>query len=338
MPTRPAPGWSTPIFADEEMTLARYRHGPDASFDRAAGWLYEGMAKAFDDNAARLAIVGDNPMLLVRRGPGQGRARQQGELDRLQAGAGEDHRLRHQLEHRRLSQRLLGQAGVSRTTARMSRWRSSPTRSLPRRASMSTIRSPPGETHNAALRQRTDWLNGERFHALHYTGPGTDLTVGLADGHEWKGGASTGKERHHLQPEHPDRGSLHHAACAARRGLCRQHQAAVPPGHADRRHPGAVRGGQDRRGEGQRGRGGAAKGARHRRRRAPARRGGAGAAFLADLARAGCCSTTRCSTRTPPATSRSASAIRTASSTAPSSRPSRSPRRAATRALSTSTG
>ncbi len=46
------------------------------------------------------------------------------------------------------------------------------------------------EAHNAALRTRTEWLNGERFDALHFTGPGTDLTVGLADGHEWQGGAS----------------------------------------------------------------------------------------------------------------------------------------------------
>ena len=37
----------TPFFSDEEITLARYRFGQDASFDRAAGWLYEGMAKAF---------------------------------------------------------------------------------------------------------------------------------------------------------------------------------------------------------------------------------------------------------------------------------------------------
>src|SRR6478609_8660530 len=57
-------GIVTPILSDEEMTLARYRHGHDNSFDRAANWLYEGMAKAFSDNTARLAIVGDNPMLL----------------------------------------------------------------------------------------------------------------------------------------------------------------------------------------------------------------------------------------------------------------------------------
>ena len=62
-------GLVTPFFSDEELTLARYRFGHDASFDRAAGWLYEGMAKAFSDNTARLAIVGDNPMLLSGEDP-----------------------------------------------------------------------------------------------------------------------------------------------------------------------------------------------------------------------------------------------------------------------------
>src|ERR1700692_437167 len=46
-------GVGTAILADEEVTLARYRFGRDDSFDRAAGWLYEGMAKAFNDNTAR---------------------------------------------------------------------------------------------------------------------------------------------------------------------------------------------------------------------------------------------------------------------------------------------
>jgi aminopeptidase len=47
--------------------------------------------------------------------------------------------------------------------------------------------------HNAVLRERTEWLNGQRFDSLQYTGPGTDLVIGLADGHEWQGGASTAK-------------------------------------------------------------------------------------------------------------------------------------------------
>ena len=62
-------GLVTPFFSDEEVTLARYRFGHDESFDRAANWLYEGMAKAFSANTARLAIVGDNPMLLSGEDP-----------------------------------------------------------------------------------------------------------------------------------------------------------------------------------------------------------------------------------------------------------------------------
>src|ERR1700753_3140062 len=62
-------GLVTPIFSDEEVTLSRYRFGSDDSFDRAAGWLYEGMSKAFAGKTARLAIVGENPMLLSGQDP-----------------------------------------------------------------------------------------------------------------------------------------------------------------------------------------------------------------------------------------------------------------------------
>jgi aminopeptidase len=57
-------GLVTPLLSDEEVTLARYRFAPDGSFDRAPGWLYDGVAKAFAGGAARLAIVGEDPMLL----------------------------------------------------------------------------------------------------------------------------------------------------------------------------------------------------------------------------------------------------------------------------------
>jgi aminopeptidase len=44
--------------------------------------------------------------------------------------------------------------------------------------------------HNDALHARKALLNGKRFAALHFRGPGTDLRVGLADGHEWNGGSA----------------------------------------------------------------------------------------------------------------------------------------------------
>src|SRR3979490_808006 len=61
-------GLVTPILSDEAITLSRYRFAQDDSFDRAAGWLYKGMSKAFAANTARLAIVGAKPMLLSGAG------------------------------------------------------------------------------------------------------------------------------------------------------------------------------------------------------------------------------------------------------------------------------
>ena len=94
------------------------------------------------------------------------------------------------------------------------------------------------------------WLNGQRFAALHFTGPGTDLTVGLADGHEWQGGASTAKNGITCNPNIPTEEvfTTPHARRVERPR--RQHQAALLSGHADRRHRGALRGGPHRRGQG----------------------------------------------------------------------------------------
>lgn len=50
------------------------------------------------------------------------------------------------------------------------------------------------ETHNAALAKNKRLLNEGHFSALHYTSAnGTDLTVGLPEGHLWEGGASKTK-------------------------------------------------------------------------------------------------------------------------------------------------
>ncbi|WP_207795310.1 aminopeptidase [Deinococcus koreensis] len=44
--------------------------------------------------------------------------------------------------------------------------------------------------HLAHLKRRRDLLTGKAYHALHFRGGETDLTVGLADGHVWGGGAA----------------------------------------------------------------------------------------------------------------------------------------------------
>ena len=46
----------TTFYADDAGTLARFAYAPDEAFDTAAGWLYTGMAEAYRNGAARLAI------------------------------------------------------------------------------------------------------------------------------------------------------------------------------------------------------------------------------------------------------------------------------------------
>ncbi len=185
-------GLVTPILSDEEITLSRFRYSSDAGFDRAPSWLYEGVGKAFANNTARLAIVGDNPMLLSGEDPAKvARANKansiayQPALEKIagfdinwniiaypsaswarQMFPGED----EAAAVKKLADAIFAASRVDRDDP-VAAW----------------------EAHNAALGKRTAWLNGQRFASLHYSGPGTDLTLGLADDHEWQGGASMAK-------------------------------------------------------------------------------------------------------------------------------------------------
>ena len=66
---RAGAGLVTPLFSDPEITLARFQNANNDSFDKAADWLYNGMGEAFDGNTARLAVAGDDPMLLADEDP-----------------------------------------------------------------------------------------------------------------------------------------------------------------------------------------------------------------------------------------------------------------------------
>jgi aminopeptidase len=185
-------GIVTPILSDEAVTLARYRFAHDDSFDRAASWLYDGMAKAFGNNTARLAIVGDNPMLLSGEDPAKvSRASKansmayQPALEKIVNFETNWNIIAYpsaswaklvfpddaeDVAVAKLADAIFAASRVDQDGA-VAAW----------------------DRHNATLRTRTDWLNGQRFSALHYAGPGMELTIGLADGHEWEGGASTAK-------------------------------------------------------------------------------------------------------------------------------------------------
>jgi aminopeptidase len=192
----------TPIFSDAEVTLARYSHGDDAGFDHAPGWLYDGMARAYEGGAARLALVGEDPFLLST----QDSARV-GRANRANAAAYRpalmpisDFRINWSIIAcptsawaARMFPDLSAEEGVALLADAIAR-----TARLDRDDPVAAW-----SDHNAALARRCAMLNDARFDALHFTGAGTDLHVGLADGHMWQGGATQARNGVTCNPNIP---------------------------------------------------------------------------------------------------------------------------------------
>jgi aminopeptidase len=160
------------------------------------------MAKAFEGGAARLAIAGDDPLLLSGQDPAKvaraNRANSTAYKPALERIVGFDINWTivsypnpswakvvfpddpEDIAVGKLARAIFAASRVDQDDP-VAAWRE----------------------HNARLHARRDWLNEHRFAALHFTGPGTDLTVGLGDGHFWQGGASTAKNGIECNPNIP---------------------------------------------------------------------------------------------------------------------------------------
>ena len=179
----------TTLFTDEESTLLRYRYGKSESFDKAAAWLYEGMASAFRGGAARLAIAGGNPSLLSKEDPEK--------VGRANRAVSKAYRPALEL----ITRHDINWTIVASATPA---WAAAVFPDLPQEqavaklwdaifaASRADLDDPIAtwKKHDAGLHRRAEALNAKRYAALHFRGPGTDLRVGLADGHRWMGGGT----------------------------------------------------------------------------------------------------------------------------------------------------
>ena len=180
----------TTVYADDETTLARYQYAPDDAFDIAPDWLFNGMADAFRGGAARLAVAGENPSLLAGQDAGK--------LSRANKARSRAYRPALEL----ITGFAINWCVIAAATPA---WAKSVFPDLSEADAMdrlwraifactkADLPDPIAawEQHNADLRRRTEFLNQRRYRALKYRGPGTDLTLGLAEDHYWKGGGGT---------------------------------------------------------------------------------------------------------------------------------------------------
>ena len=192
----------TPLFTDEELTLLRFRYAPDASFDAAPSWLYEGMAQAYRNGAARLAITGNDPSLLSQQDPEK--------VSRMNRATSKAYRpaleliARHEINWTIVACATPAWAAavfpnLSRDEGLARLWEAIFA------ASRADQPDPVAawKKHDADLHARAERLNEKRYSALHFRGPGTDLRVGLADDHLWLGGGTTARNGRYCIPNMP---------------------------------------------------------------------------------------------------------------------------------------
>jgi len=180
----------TTLFTDEEAALLRFRYGPSASFDAAASWLFEGMAQAFRNGAARLAITGGDPSLLSKEDPEK--------VSRANRAMSKAYRPALEL----ITRHEINWTIVACATPA---WAAAVFPDLPQEEALARLWKAifaasradqldpvaAWKEHDAKLHASAGRLNEKRYSALHFRGPGTDLRVGLADDHLWLGGGTT---------------------------------------------------------------------------------------------------------------------------------------------------
>lgn len=192
----------TTLYTDEDTTLARYRYASDESFDKAPTWFWDALAAAYSSGAARMAITGSNPALLANEDPGK--------VSRANLAVSKVSRpameliTRHEINWTIVpcatpSWAKLVFPGEPDSIAIERLWNGI--------FAATRVDTPDPvaawKTHTEALDRQVAHLNSKRYSALRFKGPGTDLTVGLADGHLWMGGATMSRNGVRCIPNMP---------------------------------------------------------------------------------------------------------------------------------------
>ena len=179
-----------PFYTDEKLARMRIDLTQGDALDAAPGWLYEGMARAITEGAAVLSVVGINPMLMAGADPAS--------LARTQRAQGVAMRTyRDGITRFATNWSAVGYASPAWAQAIFP---DDPIEAAVQKlwhAILAVSRADQPDpaaswrAHADRLGARCDRLNGKRYDALHFRGPGTDLRVGLIEGHLWAGGTST---------------------------------------------------------------------------------------------------------------------------------------------------
>lgn len=178
------------LWGDEATQLLRFQHAPDDSFGQFSAWLPAALVQHVESGHAVLSVYANDPDLLQQVPPDR--------IGELQKATSQQMRaFRDHIGRNQTNWAVVASAGAA--------WAAKVFPHLPPGAQLTALWEAIArlcrldqpdpiaawEQHLAALAARRDRLNEQRFTALAYRAPGTDITIGLPEGHLWVSGRSS---------------------------------------------------------------------------------------------------------------------------------------------------
>ncbi len=180
------------MWGDEALQLTRFKRAPRDSFGEASAWLPKALVAHVEAGHAVLSVYANDPDLLKDE-PSELVGTVQQAISRAVVP------FRELISRNETNWTVIAAAG--------SGWASKVFPLVPREHQVSSLweaiatlcrldRPDPvaaWEAHLQGLAARSEHLNRRQYRALKYTGPGTDLTIGLPSGHLWVSGRSASR-------------------------------------------------------------------------------------------------------------------------------------------------
>src|SRR5262252_4301428 len=190
------------VWGDEAMQLLRFQHAPRDSFGEFSAWLPKALFEHAEAGHAVLSVYANDPDQLKDEPPELVSAVQQAVSKAVRP-------FRELISRNQTNWTVVAAAGGG--------WAARVFPDLPPTEQVARLweaiarlcrldRPDPvaaWEQHLAALARRRDHLNTKRYSALKYSGPGTELTIGLPDGHIWVSGRSESRSGIPFAPNLP---------------------------------------------------------------------------------------------------------------------------------------
>ena len=176
-------------FSDDQVGRSRYQLAPEDSFDFFPPWKVQEREWLAEQGAAFMSIVSQDPDLLKGIDPKR--------IAAFQKAAGTAlNKYRQYVQSDKISWTVIAAPSKG--------WASKVFPELPEeeqmgalwdaifKATRADLENPvqAWTEHNDALHEKVDYLNKKKYAKLHYTAPGTDLTIDLPKGHLWCGAGS----------------------------------------------------------------------------------------------------------------------------------------------------